>query len=602
MLLRRLAALCLFSPLMAFAQGTGGNGVPGQSVGPVMVPGSQALYLPYQQGTNSATTITDYSGNALTGTFGTSTQAPSWLPSGAGILLGGTNVSTHISLPSAVLNGAKTIQMWFSLAMPSSTDATTQQWNVLVADSNLANIGVINSYNGQVVAEAQNLIGVRGTDRYINNAGGAWTFNGATMAAYINGRPVSGYLVPSGGATTVSWTASSAGAIGDAPGFFASGYSANFIFYGMAVYSTVLTPAQIAANDVAFKTQFTAATGVQFPNFQPSAVYLAQGDSRISNYGANAALTSSTPFQVFKKLNIDNYTNLGTNGIALTQVLSELPTVEYPLLDAATTSVKFIWNGAGINSIPGGGAATLTSLQSYCSSIHARYPGVKVLINTVPGRSDFNAAGETQREIFNSAVISDWVGGTLGCDGVADEANNPIIATQVTPNNFQPTAAGSYNSTYFFDGIHYTAAGDTTLANQDTCSVADVLGQMNQPCWVNLSVPFKVLSTFTGASQVLPILQLGPNWQVCGVKMQTTTAFAGTSITATTLSIGDSTGTSTQYLSSQSTFATGSQMTLSPSYVSTHGVVQGTFTSTGGNLSALTAGNVNIDVCVVDVP
>jgi len=84
-------------------------------------------------------------------------------------------------------------------------------------------------------------------------------------------------------------------------------------------------------------------------------------------------------------------------------------------------------------------------------------------------------------------------------------------------------------------------------------------------------------------------------------------AFAGTAITAVTLSLGKSGGSTTFFLSAFNVFQTPADGTLEEAVITT-GMGQlsackltATFTSVGGNLSAMTAGTVNIDVLVVPV-
>ncbi len=68
-------------------------------------------------------------------------------------------------------------------------------------------------------------------------------------------------------------------------------------------------------------------------------------------------------------------------------------------------------------------------------------------------------------------------------------------------------------------------------------------------------------------------------------------------MTGLSMSLGDSTGTSTTYQSAQSLTATGT-VTSIPTFTSANGVVQMNFTSVGGNLAAMTAGNINLQIGV----
>lgn len=565
---------------------------------PALVAGYQAFYAPYRQNTTTATTITDYSGNGYTGTFGTGGNAPTWLASGGGITC---SANSYITIPSGVLSGLGTVQMWFALSNPQYNDVTNVGPQIMLSDSANNNIATEGAYNGQVfMAAGAGQPNYRGTDRYVNNSGLAFTFNSGTIAQYIDGRPVSGNLPATSGAGTITWNGSGNGNICNLAAN--ASYGTSMVFYGLVVYPTVLTAAQIASNDSAFKTLIQQSAGVQFAKFQPPSTYIVSGDSRIIDY-TEYGLVNSTPYLALHSFGVDNYTNLGIGGQTEATVYSNIANREYPLIDGNTTGVRVVWDEAGTNDLNSGtSAATIvTSLQNYCSALHSRYPGIKVIINTPAPRNDQTTTQETQRESLVSTLVSAWVGGTLGCDGLADEGEDMLAVNSTSPNPFVTSSA--YNATYYRDGIHYQPALAKELAAQDSCSIQDVLGRMYQPCWIRKTIPYTAISEYGAlTSKLATLLQLGPNWQVCGMKSQITTAFAGTSITALTATIGDSTGTTSQYITSQSLLATGSVVNMAPNFSSTHGVVQATFTATGGNLSALTAGNLNLDVCVVDIP
>lgn len=582
-----------------FVTGISTVGVPTCATpGNSLAAGYQALYLPFQQNTTTATTLTDYSTNAYNGTFGTGGNAPTWLSSGAGIAC---TANQYIVIPPGVLNGAETIQMWFALSNPQYNDVANVGPEIMLSDSANNNIATEGAYNGQVfMAAGAQQPNVRGTDRYVNNSGLAITYNGTTFLQYIDGRPVSGYLPAVSGAGSITFNGSGNGNICNLAAN--AGYGASMTFYGMAVYPTVLTPAQIANNDATFKALIKSATGTSFPTFQPPSVWVVNGDSRIIDY-QEYGLINSTPYLTLHSIGLDNYNDLGVGAQTQATAYSSLSTREYPLFDGNTTGVRIAWNESGTNDIAGGASAAtlITSLQNYCSALHTRYPGIKVVVNTPPPRSDVASSIETVRETLVSTLVSDWLGGTLGCDGLADEGEDMLAVNSTSPNPF--TTSSAYNSTYYRDGIHYQPVLAKELASQDVCSVEDVVGKMYQPCWIHKIIPYTAVAEYgANATKLATFLQLGPNWQVCGVKENITTAFVGTSITGLTLSVGDSTGTTSQYMNSLSLLATGTALNLAPNYNSATGVVQGTFTATGGNLSALTAGSINLDICVVDVP
>jgi len=98
----------------------------------------------------------------------------------------------------------------------------------------------------------------------------------------------------------------------------------------------------------------------------------------------------------------------------------------------------------------------------------------------------------------------------------------------------------------------------------------------------------------------LPVLQLFPGWQVCSLSVNVTTAYTGP--TTLTMSIGDSTGTATQYLAPTNLMATGTTIASPPTFASSNGVVQLNFISTVANINAITGGNVNVNIGVIVRP
>lgn len=113
----------------------------------------------------------------------------------------------------------------------------------------------------------------------------------------------------------------------------------------------------------------------------------------------------------------------------------------------------------------------------------------------------------------------------------------------------------------------------------------------------------------TGAkSQTIELMKLSKGSIVWGVRIKTSTAFAGTNITAVTLEIGSKVASDTdKFVQAYSIAATVADTTFSatPLFAAgTYGedVVTATIKTTGGNVSAMTAGQVAIDVVVLEMP
>lgn len=127
------------------------------------------------------------------------------------------------------------------------------------------------------------------------------------------------------------------------------------------------------------------------------------------------------------------------------------------------------------------------------------------------------------------------------------------------------------------------------------------------PVWTKYTVPFGTTNA-AATTQAVNLVALTARQAVCGVIEKTTAAFAGTGITGLTVTVGDSNGTSGTYAPSayNLTAAVSNTNFIADNVVGmasfAGGNVQANFTSTGANLSALTAGSVDFDVCIVTLP
>lgn len=123
------------------------------------------------------------------------------------------------------------------------------------------------------------------------------------------------------------------------------------------------------------------------------------------------------------------------------------------------------------------------------------------------------------------------------------------------------------------------------------------------PHWKKYTVSYSQLTGFNALTGTVTLFARANRQKVCGVSIFTTSAFAGAGITGTSVIVGDSNSTTSYY-------------TPTPTSVNDNGAsdsnvmgsaigasnVQATFTAIGANLSALTAGVAEIDVCVANLP
>ena len=119
------------------------------------------------------------------------------------------------------------------------------------------------------------------------------------------------------------------------------------------------------------------------------------------------------------------------------------------------------------------------------------------------------------------------------------------------------------------------------------------------------TIPYGDLTT-EATSEAETLFTLNPYSAILGVRIHATTAFAGTSVTAMTVSVGSSVVGATGFASAYDIFQTVGDTVIQESSQFQAGTiaastVQATFTSTGENMDVLTAGSVDIEVLVMDV-
>lgn len=568
--------------------GGGGSGTQSLSCGTGTI---LSLYEPYLQGTNSATTLTDFGPGANTGTFGASTLAPTWLSSGAGIVFNGSN---YISIPAAAVNNAATVQMWFAFTSPQAQDAA----GIIVAfsNSNGQYLGTNPSWVGNMGTQSGGGVKNQPINRAWGNEGVAFTFPAATTGnGWVNGQRAPGYIENN---ALHTWTGSGGGIIGGND--TSASFGTSMIFYGALVCNNVLTDAQIATNDYAFKSAIGQATGVAFPQNPPPNFFLWDGDSRWENAANNKMLTSM-PYLDMKGAVTDTYNNISLPGQQMNDLVNNLATKEYTLADGFTGGTRNFLTENGINDISSGrsGATILGLYSTWCTNLHTRYPGSKCIVSTVVPDSGISAGQEGVRSALNTSIITNWRAGTY--DGVMDEASDPLASTQVVPNGYNPSGMSSFNATYFIDGVHWLDPVALSMTGRDQCSLLAAIGQMIQPCWIPVTFNAAAIAAagLSATSISMPLVNLGTGWRVCGVTSHVTTGFTG--ITTPTYEVGDSATSLTGYIANTAMSATGNGTPYTSLSNATASLVEATFGAANA-LSNAATGSITINVCVTTAP
>jgi hypothetical protein len=527
------------------------------------VPGAQAIYL-FNEGSGS--TIHDTSGNGYDCTI---LNAFTWLP-----VQGVTSSATsEASCPGAAFNNAGVIHVWLRAAYLNTNNF------FLYANVSGAQLGYMASSKTLIMSTSGGANWNQPADPLDGNMSIAYNVN--PFAVYINGKTSFGTVETP---VNITFAATSTVRLG------VSGQSFVGNIYGIVVYPSTLTAAQIAQNDAAMWNRLQAAA--VFPRDIDTSKNLTiyPGDSLTANANSLAQSTSiATLTNSLRKHGGSTY-NLGQGGQTSSQILANYSSAYGKLLTTYSGGTHTVSIMASVNDVSTGisAATTYSNLNTFCNNVHSSDPAARCLVATISPVSAWSGAQQTVRNTLNSTIYSNWLAGTISADGVIDIANDPIIGNQSL----------TANTTWWLDGTHFTVLSNGIAAQR--FALAQCL-LTNQPCQLKLTVPYQYFSTGAIASTTATVnlLQLGPKQKICGVTQRVTTAFAGTSITAITASVGDSvSGVTTQYATALSWFATGTQDNL-PTFVSTNGIVQATVTATGANLSALTAGSADISLCVV---
>lgn len=234
------------------------------------------------------------------------------------------------------------------------------------------------------------------------------------------------------------------------------------------------------------------------------------------------------------------------------------------------------------SQLPNPGASTLGGIESFASVSHQWINSIST--SGMPSASQ-PSFGDISGTIGAAQLPSPGASTLGGVESATAGANQFMtgISTSGIPQFSQPS----------FANLSGTAA-----AAQMPTSV---------PVWTKYTIPYTSVQT-SSTSNAVTIVSLTAGQAVCGLVEKHTTAFAGTSISGLTVTIGDSNGTSTTY----SPVAFNLLQTVSnTAFVANNvvgmasfagGNIQANFTSSGANLSALTAGSLNVDVCIVSLP
>lgn len=264
----------------------------------------------------------------------------------------------------------------------------------------------------------------------------ACSYNGTTGAnqVWLNGSPI-------------TRDTSTTGQIQSARDFFIGalntlGNNCDYSISSIAFYPFELTPTQMASvNSYLFNK--ARQSGLSVPSQR---IIIGEGDSLTANSGSMFYLSvpSTNPFRIggCRAVAGSTLANLVSRAAVDNQII--------PADKGNTTYVLSVLIGTNdLSSYPGGGAAYITALQSYLTTMKTgRWT---ICLATIPPRND--ATFNTNRAIVNSWIRSSAVAGGYA-DVIADYASDPTYGTD----------AAAANPLYYSDGIHPTALVNQAFA------------------------------------------------------------------------------------------------------------------------------------------
>lgn len=404
-----------------------------------VLPSATTLLGWYQiPATDSAATLTDSSGNGRTG-GGTTGTAPTITAVTGGLAC---NNAGGALLPAA-LNSAKTIMVWMtagiqthgSSGIVTGSGATWTAFNLLQqTNSNALSPQDIDSTSG------------RSTTRYDFWGTGslAETFD-TNNRIYMNGVEYTGnYFSNSNGSSSGIQAAGQYSVCG-----FVQGTSSNFlntgtIIYQVAMWSNVLTAAQIASADQVMNSM-EASAGVFRSIFNNTLDTSNQILGTADSIGAGAGITQAvmnTSSSVGSMTLDDTWvqSNLATSGFTLQNLTQSVPSFIGQLRPQSVQNIHLIWGSTNdIVTNASTAAATLGYLTNMCRQSRAAVTSAKCLVVDMMDVTGSDAGKNGYDALFRQK----W---SNFADGAIDLASDP---------NMGADGAGA-NTLYFLDGKHPT--------------------------------------------------------------------------------------------------------------------------------------------------
>lgn len=613
--------LLLFSGI-AYGQTATVNGVANQSIVPAMSAAMKSGCLAEGLFTEGSSTPLDATCGS-TWTMSAGGQTPTWVSNPTGLSVNNSqsvkNSATWGSVQTLILVYKPDVGCLQNSTIGFGVIASTNNAALLqVAPSN----GIPAFYNGSIATI--------GDVKSLGYTATQWTFGNPNLI-YQNGIASPGYPVQ--GTTGLSaGTGIFIGDYGVAPG-------AAFGFCGQLYYAYLGSSVLTAAQTQSYVEAQMRLKGITLNNVSPQIAQIAaRGDSLTQGFGTTP--NNYLPLQMYLSraqslLSMPvNITNLGVSGDSMNNMVTTDTTAIDNLKKQYDSAPIFIAHAFADTNDLANLARTPTQVHTDNKSwVAARIAaGERTVLMTTMSRAAVDANVTTLNGCTRDAFIL-AVGGTNvtpGCGGGALNGTAPGGATipihAVAWNGFDPNMgiAGKSTSSWFADGVHGNNTGYALIGHY----VADAWQRALGGGEVCHRVPFSTNSNtnwtlnFGGgagpaaanagiATQAVPIYYIAPKQKLTRLSLKTTTAFSGTSLTALTVTWGDSVGGTTWYSSTTYDLVpavsnTNYQDIVPPLNTSdTWGgsTLNLAMTATGANLNvANIAGAVDLTFCIASIP
>jgi hypothetical protein len=590
---------------------TGVTGVLPVANGGAAFPDTASRNFEYLMQEQTGTTLTDTSGNANTCTFGTTTAAPTWVQSRSvsGVQFNGVQ---HCTMGTSVWS---TTHTWFFAIHPNAITTRSSValgFNIIVDGDTANQYLYIPSLNGGIATgRGTSAPDSFGSERLTGTVIVALTWAGTAQHVYVNGSEIGYVQVDS----THTQTSSTNTYLGDGVSLGA-GYGFRGVMAYAAGYTTTYTAAQVASNTARIGNLLLA-EGIPWDVRRPHMRHCYFDGDSLTDNAVNSGYWNSS----YERYTLDllpfpcDASSFALTGQFFSSIQPRAATVIDPVILSNDADSNLCSIMAGINDLDNN-ATGATVYTSYAAPYESgrRTAGCKNVLLTVGPNTGLTTGQRTEKNNYNSTVRTNWLSGSLQADAIADWAGDPNIGCD-----------GCDANTVFFAGagLHPKDLGNRLLATYVAPALVRATGVSDSVCFV-LSVgvnvgttkwtldvnhsgaPADILTMAPALTQDVPLYYVGAKYTIAKTRVITTTAFTG--VATLTTSIGDSVGGATFYDANVFDLKAAVSNTnfhdadpnagasLAGSQLQLHVI------ATTNNIASISAGAVDVTVCVSNIP